>query len=95
MSILLIAFICLLILGVAAVWIAIRAIAIAFNGVAWTLDAALGGKRRRRHQAAWDALDRCRNDRCNATLRADARFCHRCGEPRHANRPVLAGPRAA
>ena len=91
--ILLLPLILVLVVLAVAFWIVVRAISVTYKAAAWTVDAAIGGKRSRRRRQA--ARERCANDRCNAAWRKDARFCHRCGEPRHANLPALAGPRAA
>lgn len=98
MSVLLIAFILMLVLVVAAFWVLIRAIALTFKAAAWAVGTATGGNRRRGRAEKGERLssiEYCANDRCNATWRKDARFCHRCGKARHANLPALAGPRAA
>lgn len=92
MSFLLIVFVSVLVLVVAAAWIVIRAIELTFHGVAWTVKGLLGSGNRHRERRREPARERCANDRCNAPWREEARFCHRCGQPRHA---MLAGPQVS
>jgi hypothetical protein len=83
MSFLLIVFVSVLVLVVGAAWIVIRAIELTFHGVAWTMKGLLGSGNRHRHRRRELGRVLCGNDRCNAALRKDARFCHRCGQARH------------
>ena len=92
-SFLFIAFIVALVLVVAGIWIVFSAIAATLRMIARTVNLLLGGGHRHRDRV--EPREHCANDRCNAPWRKEARFCHRCGEPRHANLPAFAGPRAA